>query len=599
MSAHPSSGFSSSPDSPSPSWPASGLPGAYRCECGGECHGGSTATEPEELPSDGTQGGFDPALGLPLVSGIGLPPQAGARLPLDTGLVYDPTGGAAGAGFGGSWLCGGLAGLSGVGGPFPASAPVYHRGPNRIVEFDFNAAAGTYKTRYFSLLTLSRHGCSSSSGSSSSGSSSSGSSSSGSSSSGSSSSGSSSSCGEAGYRLLEPCGRVVCFTAAGVVRSVAGGCSNVMNFSYAPDGSLRRIDVALAGGANSYLYTWSGGRITEVVYSVGVRPVRKVAYGYSGGDLRTIMEFGNTAAAGGPVWSPQPVSAMRFTYHSDGLLRHVVGPEQWRRMKANPATAPDPETAPADDLNEYASAEYEYDSGRVSKMYKNGRAFTYLISYLDNPPDATSLNAWTRRTRVSVPGGAVRDYYYNRIGQLMLGRVAEASPSAKVWNRLCQIFEEGSGRLARAAGADAIDSVNESSPGLFTLKTGAGMLTDYGYDGAGRRISVIIRKGTAGADVPQSATTYEARTTSLGTIHLPASRTVYRNADGTGAITTSFVYSGWFADSFQYRYRTTVLPAVPVAENGSGVSNTTVDEFNSRGFHVKGTSKNSKQIINE
>ena len=214
------------------------------------------------------------------------------------------------------------------------------------------------------------------------------------------------------------------------------------------------------------------------------------------------------------------------------------------------------------------------------------------MSYQDNSPGTTSLNAWTRRTRVSVPGGAVRDYYYNRIGQLMLGRVAEsAATTAKVWNRLCQKFEEDSGRLARAAGADAIDTVNESSPGLVTLKTTAGMITDYGYDGTGRRVSVIIRKGTGGADVPQSATTYEARTTSLGTIYLPSSGTVYRNGTGTGtdAITTSYVYSDWFADSFQYRYRTTVLPAVPVAEHGSGVSTTTVDEFNSRGFHVKST----------
>ena len=142
--------------------------GAYRCECGEECYGGTTATEPLELPSGGTQGGFDPSLGLPLVSGIGLPPQAGARLPLDTGLVYDPTGGAAGAGFGGSWLCGGLAGLKGTGGSTPASAPVYYRGPNRAVAFDFNAAGGTYTTRYFSLQTLGWSGGGSSSESSSS-----------------------------------------------------------------------------------------------------------------------------------------------------------------------------------------------------------------------------------------------------------------------------------------------------------------------------------------------------------------------------------------------------------------------------------------------
>jgi YD repeat-containing protein len=290
------------------------------------------------------------------------------------------------------------------------------------------------------------------------------------------------------------------------------------------------------------------------------------------------------------VWSSQPVSASRFTYHSDGLLRHVVGPQQWRQMTVNPGTAPDPATASAEDLNEYAATEYEYTDGRLTKMYKNGRSYSYDISYAQNSPGTLSLNAWTRITQLVLANGAVREYYYNRIGQLMLSRVAEsASSGAQVWNRLYQWFEEDSGRLLRSAGADAISAVDESSAGLVTLHASEGQLTDYSYNGNGRREAMVFRKGSAGSAVPQRTTTYEARSTSQGIVYYPASEVRYRNTDGTGSITTSYQYDDWYADSFQYRYRTTVAPIVPTSENGSGVAGTTVEEYNSRGYLVSST----------
>jgi hypothetical protein len=372
--------------------------------------------EPVGLPSGGSEGLLEPASGLPLVAGIGLPPNRGSLMPFDTGLVYDPTGGASAAGFGGKWLCGDLAGLSVGGGTAPVAAPVFYRGPNRSIAFDFNAGSGTYATRYFNLQTLAYSAGTSSSSSSG------------------SSSSSSASSGPA-YTLLETCGRLTTFSTAGVIRSVAGRCGNVMNYVYGGDGKLSSVDIALESSSNSYAYTWTLDRtkITEVVYSVGVRKVRKLVYAYSGNDLVTIKEFENTAAADDPVaWSGDPVSAVRYSYHSDGSLRHVVGPAQYRQMKVNPS-GPDPDTAEAGQLDDYASAEYEYFGGRVSRMYKNGRAYTYDMTYVANSPAAPSLNAWTRRTRVTAPGGVARHYYYNSIGQLMLKQVAE-SPSSSSWN---------------------------------------------------------------------------------------------------------------------------------------------------------------------
>ncbi|MFO0929434.1 MAG: hypothetical protein U0736_20795 [Gemmataceae bacterium] len=48
-----------------------------------------------------------------------------------------------------------------------------------------------------------------------------------------------------------------------------------------------------------------------------------------------------------------------------------------------------------------------------------------------------------------------------------------------------------------------------------------------------------------------------------------ATETVFRNADGTGAQTTTYMYT-WFPDSGQIRSQTVTRPAVSAAQNGPG-----------------------------
>ena len=191
------------------------------------------------------------------------------------------------------------------------------------------------------------------------------------------------------------------FNPAGAISSVAGGCGNVMNYTYDSSGRIQGVGIALADGSNSYAYTWTGNRITEVVFSLGVRPVCNLADAYSGASgnyLKTVKQFENTAPSGAAaVCSVDPVSAVRYSYYSDGRLQHVIGPEQYRQMKANPS-GPDPETDDVELLKPYASAEYVYSGGRVFRMNKNGRAFTYDATYAGHSPAAPSLNAWTLRT---------------------------------------------------------------------------------------------------------------------------------------------------------------------------------------------------------
>ena len=70
---------------------------------------------------------------------------------------------------------------------------------------------------------------------------------------------------------------------------------------------------------------------------------------------------------------------------------------------------------------------------------------------------------------------------------------------------------------------------------------------------------------------------------SLQEIFPVASRTEYRNYDGSGAITTEYAYT-WHSGTLQVEQLTTALPAVPVEQNGPGGDGaTTVQYFDAAG----------------
>ncbi len=482
----------------------------------------------------------------------------------DAGITYDASGNDAGGGggprFGGRWVCGGMAGLSLSGGSsgstssVPSQPPVYYRGPNRALPFGATPVSGEYKAMYYNAQQLTFE------------------------------------TGSSDFKLLDPSGTIRTFDDSGRIRSVLGQCGNQMTYTYGPHDRLSGVTILFADGSNKYEYSWDGGgRVSQVLFKVNLRAVLKTVYGYDAdGNLLTVKLYGNPSPVGtAPVWG-EPISASRYSYHpGGGLVRHVVPPAQYRQMLNNGIN---PDSATEAELNEYASAEYFYNGqGRVSLMYKKGRRYGRHYEYWFRNPQGTDLNLWATRTTVAQPDGSQHVYYFNRIGQMILHKVAEsASPSAKAWYPLYQRFDPGSGRIMQSAGHSAIASVSESNPELVTLKTDSGMITVYAYDGNNWRESVGIKMGSAGAVQPIRGWTYEARTVpGKGTVYLPSSQKTYRSAASSDFILTAFAYSDWYPDSFQFGKRTTTLPVISPEQNGRGRTLTTEDHHNSRGLLVR------------
>lgn len=94
----------------------------------------------------------------------------------------------------------------------------------------------------------------------------------------------------------------------------------------------------------------------------------------------------------------------------------------------------------------------------------------------------------------------------------------------------------------------------------------AGRRCERPQPGAGRPVRLYYR--TAGAAI----------------VCPTASQTQYKNADGTGAITTSYAYT-WYEDTVQVERVITTLPAVLTDQNGSGVAAQTVAWYDLQG-HV-------------
>ncbi|NQT15552.1 MAG: RHS repeat-associated core domain-containing protein, partial [Planctomycetes bacterium] len=71
----------------------------------------------------------------------------------------------------------------------------------------------------------------------------------------------------------------------------------------------------------------------------------------------------------------------------------------------------------------------------------------------------------------------------------------------------------------------------------------------------------------------------------LRTVYRPAGTIAYRNEDGSGGVETAYGYT-WHSGTLAVEQHTTTLPAVPTAQNGSGVSATRVERFDTDGRTV-------------
>lgn len=421
--------------------------------------------------------------------------------------------------------------------------------------------------------------------------------------------------GSNSYILFQPDGRRKCFNGDGRLKwftdpfeGTRGDMSYIsttdlpekMVITYRPTNPahdpLYEIEYAygydISNRVNTFTYKIKDLTATPVV----TRSVRQMRYEYyTNGQLKTYGVWENTAqGTSAPNW--QEIDTTFYSYHtasgtpSTGLLKHIVGPLAYKQMKAvNPTW---PELASDADLNNYADRKYaEYDDAyRVKTLVTRGGRYTYGFAYsVSTHSPGSNFNVWTTKTVVTHPDGSGRVLYFNKAGQLMLNRVQDnaASPTT-TWNQLYKKFVNGTGRRIESAGADAINTFNEASGGLVTLKANEGMISVYAFDVYGNLISHALKKGTSGTASKLFLRGYTQHPfAGSSVIFKLTSETVYRGEGESDPVTTEWAYTFHTygsSSTFQVHTLTVKLPKVPVSENGRNVDNTIIYTYDKLGY---------------
>ncbi len=125
--------------------------------------------------------------------------------------------------------------------------------------------------------------------------------------------------------------------------------------------------------------------------------------------------------------------------------------------------------------------------------------------------------------------------------------------------------------------------VSDSSGLLTVYEYGASTTaTSSAGDVEGYLKSVSIKHGESGTAISQESLQYVARTVDDNTIYEQATDTVYRNDDGSGAITTSTAYT-WQGSTFQAASTTVTLPTIGSSQNGPNSAATVTTFYDAYG----------------
>jgi RHS repeat-associated protein len=383
--------------------------------------------------------------------------------------------------------------------------------------------------------------------------------------------------------------------------------------SWTGDGKPAEVQRSTTSGGvtttESFLYTYitsgtNAGKMSNVTLRRQVNggawtTVRQAAYAYydgtqshgNGGDLMTVtVEDGSgnaldtsyyryyTGESGGPV---------------EGL-KYFLGPQSYARLVAalgtNLSSLTDTQVAP------YADASYQYNSSaQVTQAVIQGAGcsscgtgqgtFTYSYSASSF---TNGYNSWKHKTVETLPDGNQNIVYTNYVGEVML-KVYHDLTSGSNWETFYKF--DGSGRIILKANPSALTGYDDTKADLLNSQSGnyqymsdnSGLVevTDYGTsttatsssagDVLGYYKDTKLQQGELGSPMLQRTDQYFSQTANGVTVYPMATRTVYRNTDGTSAETTSFSYT-WFAGTVQQQSVAVSLPVVSAAQNGPGTA---------------------------
>jgi RHS repeat-associated protein len=307
------------------------------------------------------------------------------------------------------------------------------------------------------------------------------------------------------------------------------------------------------------------------------------------------------------------------------LLKYIVQPASYARLAADPNVS-NPLTASDGIVAQYADYFYEYDSGRrVSRELVQGGSRSFSFSYVQSA-FSDDYNHWKYKTTETQPDDSQNIIYANFAGQTMLS-VHKAD--SDIW---CDFYlYNGDGKQVLHAHPSAISGYNDTFADLLHkvngnyefLKDYQGLVEAYDIHGpTGRIASKRIRQGEFGACIRLYDMEYTAfyansgsgSSSSSGSSGAPSGTPVYfltRKVvypdDGCGCdcnsssssssscsfapccsndrsrqIVTNYAYS-FHSGTAQVKQKTTTLPAIPVDQNGSGISATRKEYFDAYG----------------
>lgn len=340
-------------------------------------------------------------------------------------------------------------------------------------------------------------------------------------------------------------------------------------------------------------------------------------------DLKTVT----TAEWDGSDWKETGTSYYRYYGPSDGtssssssssgtsgvwtpqthLLKYVLTPAAYARLKADPSVT-DPLTASNTIVAQYADYYFEYDNQkRVTKEMVQGASQTYLFSY-EQSSFSDGYNSWTYKTTETLPDGNQNIIYCNYAGQTMLKVFKSGSDEWLDFSKY-----DDSGRIIMHALPAAVTGYDDTEADLLVynsmtgkyqyLRDNAGLIETYAYDTcSGYLARESVQEGQTGSSVKLAEYEYVACTgeTSGGTSSSSSSSssssgcpsailwlkskviTYPSDTNQNEKIITSYSYT-FYSGTCQVAQKTTTLPAIPTSQNGSGVSSSRKEYYDSYG----------------
>ncbi|HEX8339471.1 MAG TPA: hypothetical protein VF624_01050, partial [Tepidisphaeraceae bacterium] len=406
------------------------------------------------------------------------------------------------------------------------------------------------------------------------------------------------------------------------------------------DSNGRTTEIVSATDGESWLYSYFGSGVNAGMLNTVTRrkdvggtyqTVETLSYTYHDGTTAngTARQIRTAVIADA---SGNAKETAYYRYYADdldeegyaGALKYSLSDKSYRQLlAAHPSSTIDQLTDTQ--VAAYADMYFEYDdSKRVALRTVQGDgcsactggqgSYTYVY---ESSAHAAGVNSWTDKVIETLPDGNQNVSYYNADGQVMLSVFVNTATNAK-WGTF-HVFD-ADGREVMTASPSAValpssfttieayaDLLHSVSGNYQYLHDAAGQINVTDYYGstsatetaaggvAGYEQYRKVKQGETGTAVLLGSTTYighdddtdDADDTLTGGaadqfVYPVASETQYRNADGTGAQTTTYAYT-WYTDSLQAATKTTTDPVVTTAQNGSNSATSSVHFYDTHG----------------